>query len=232
MKLRALFTLAIMTFAGQLMSQTNCSRFYPMEEGTAFEYTMYNKKGKIDGISSYKVTSVENNGDSTTATMAISFTDEKGKDVYSSNYSFTCTGNMVTIDYESLMPQQMLEQYGAMDVEMDITGTDLELPNDLSVGQLLDDANVTVKMSMSGINMTTTVDTTNRKVEKQESVTTPAGTFECYVIYSDTESKAMMVKQSFPSRVWLAEGIGMIKQETYKKNGSLMSSMQLTKFTK
>jgi len=203
-----------------------------MEEGTAFEYTMYNKKGKIDGISSYKVTSVENNGDSTTATMAISFTDEKGKDVYSSNYSFTCTGNMVTIDYESLMPQQMLEQYGAMDVEMDITGTDLELPNDLSVGQLLDDANVTVKMSMSGINMTTTVDTTNRKVEKQESVTTPAGTFECYVIYSDTESKAMMVKQSFPSRVWLAEGIGMIKQETYKKNGSLMSSMQLTKFTK
>jgi hypothetical protein len=203
-----------------------------MEEGTAFEYTMYNKKGKTDGISSYQVTTVENNGGSTTATMAISFTDDKGKDVYSSDYSFTCTGNMVTIDYQSLMPQQMLEQYGEMDVEMDISGTDLEIPNDLNVGQELEDANVTMKISMSGINMTTTVDMTNRKVEKQESVTTPAGTFDCYVLYSDTESKVMMAKQSFPSRVWLAEGVGMVKQETYKKNGSLMNSMQLTKFSK
>lgn len=213
-----------------LLAQTNCSRFYPMEEGTAFEYTMYNKKGKTDGVTSYKVTSVENNGDSTMATMDISFTDDKGKDVYNTDYSFTCTGNMVTIDYESLMPQQMLEQYG--DMEMDITGTDLEIPNDLSVGQLLEDANVTLKISMGGINMTTTVDMTNRKVEKQESVTTPAGTFDCYVLYSDTESKMMMAKQSFPSRVWLAEGVGMVKQETYKKNGDLMNSMQLTKFGK
>lgn len=230
MKTNTLVLIAFCYGTISMFAQTNCSRFYPMEEGTAFEYTMYNKKGKTDGISSYQVTTVENNGDSTTATMAISFTDNKGKDVYSSDYSFTCTGNMVTIDYQSLMPQQMLEQYG--DMEMDITGTDLEIPNDLSVGQELEDANVTMKISMSGINMTTTVDMTNRKVEKQESVTTPAGTFDCYVLYGDTESKVMMVKQSFPSRVWLAEGVGMVKQETYNKKGDLMNSMQLTKFSK
>ncbi|CAN0601858.1 unnamed protein product, partial [Ectocarpus sp. 12 AP-2014] len=221
MKTSTLLLLTVCLGSLNMVAQTNCSRFYPMEEGTAFEYTMYNKKGKTDGISSYQVTTVENNGDSTTATMAISFTDNKGKDVYSSDYSFTCTGNMVSIDYQSLMPQQMLEQYGEMDVEMDISGTDLEIPNDLSVGQELEDANVTMKISMSGINMTTTVDMTNRKVEKQESVTTPAGTFDCYVLYSDTESKVMMTKQSFPSRVWLAEGVGMVKQETYKKNGDV-----------
>lgn len=230
MKTKILLIITVLLYTVSITAQNNCSRFYPMEEGTAFEYTMYNKKGKTDGISSYQVTTVENNGDSTTATMAISFTDNKGKDVYSSDYSFTCTGNMVTIDYQSLMPQQMLEQYG--DMEMDITGTDLEIPNDLSVGQELEDANVTMKISMSGINMTTTVDMTNRKVEKQESVTTPAGTFDCYVLYSDTESKVMMTKQKFPSRVWLAEGVGMVKQETYKKNGDLMNSMQLTKFSK
>ncbi len=230
MKTRILLITTLLLCAVSTTAQTNCSRFYPMEEGTAFEYTMYNKKGKTDGVTSYKVTSVENNGDSTMATMDISFTDDKGKEVYNTDYSFTCTGNMVTIDYESLMPQQMLEQYG--DMEMDITGTDLEIPNDLSVGQLLEDANVTLKISMGGINMTTTVDMTNRKVEKQESVTTPAGTFDCYVLYSDTESKMMMAKQSFPSRVWLAEGVGMVKQETYKKNGDLMNSMQLTKFGK
>ena len=201
-----------------------------MTEGTSFEYTSYNKKGKSEGVSSYKVTKVENNTDTTTATMDISFTDEKGKDVYNSNYSFSCSGNLVTIDYESLVPKKMLEQYE--DMEMDITGTDIELPNELTVGQNLADANVTLNINMSGLNMKTIIDIVNRKVEKQETITTPAGTFDCYVIYSDNKSKIMMAKSNFPSRVWLSESVGMVKQETYKKNGDVMGSTQLTKFTK
>jgi hypothetical protein len=201
-----------------------------MEEGTSFEYTSYNKKGKTDGVTSYNVTTAENSGDTSTATMKISFTDEKGKNVFETDYTFSCTNGMVTIDYESLIPKQMLEQY--KDMEMEISGTDIEIPNELEVGRELEDANVTLKVSMSGINMNTNVDMTDRKVEKQETITTPAGTYECYVIYSVNQSKMMMAKMTFPSRVWLAEGIGMVKQETYKKNGDLMSRMELTKFSK
>jgi hypothetical protein len=113
---------------------------------------------------------------------------------------------------------------------MEITGTDIELPNELSVGQALSDANVAMKIDMGGMSMNMKVDMINRKVEKQESVTTPAGTFNCYVIYTDNESKMMMVNQSFPSRLWLAEGVGMVKQESYKKNGDLMSRTELTSF--
>lgn len=230
MKTKIILFLAFCYSSLSLMAQNNCSRFYPMTEGTSFEYTSYNKKGKSEGVSSYKVTTVENNTDTTTATMDISFTDEKGKDVYNSNYSFSCSGNLVTIDYESLVPKKMLEQYE--DMEMDITGTDIELPNELTVGQNLADANVTLNINMSGLNMKTIIDIVNRKVEKQETITTPAGTFDCYVIYSDNKSKIMMAKSNFPSRVWLSESVGMVKQETYKKNGDVMGSTQLTKFTK
>jgi len=130
---------------------------------------------------------------------------KKGKEIYKTDYSFTCTGNMVTVDYKSLIPTNMLEQY--KDMEMDISGTDLELPNNLSVGQQLTDANITLKISMSGVNINTTVDLVNRKVEKKETVTTSAGTFDCFVIYTDNKVKAMMVNQSFPSRVWFSEVI-------------------------
>jgi hypothetical protein len=201
-----------------------------MIEGASFEYTNYNKKGKTEGTASYKVSNVSTVGENTSATMKMSLKDEKGKDIYNSDYSFTCTGNMVTVDYESLVPKSMLQQY--KDMEMDISGTDLELPNNLSVGQQLTDANVTMKISMGGMNMNTTVDLINRKVEKQESVTTSAGTFDCYVIYTDNKIKAMMVKQTFPSRVWFSEGVGMIKQESYNKNGKLIGSTQLTAFSK
>ncbi len=212
------------------LSQANCSKYYPMIEGASFEYTNYDRKGKSDGTASYQVTNVSTIGENTSATMAMELNDKKGKEIYKTNYEFTCTGNMVTVDYESLVPTTMLEQY--KDMEMDISGTDLELPNNLSVGQQLSDANVTLKISMSGVNINTTIDLVNRKVEKKESITTSAGTFDCYVIYTDNNVKAMMINQSFPSRVWFAEGVGMIKQESYNKNGKLIGSTQLTAFSK
>ncbi|EAR00625.1 hypothetical protein [Maribacter sp. HTCC2170] len=227
---KILFLFGIILLTTSFAAAQNCSKYYPMVEGATMQYTNYNKKGKTEGIATYLVSNVKTSGDVTAATMAIELRDEKGKEIYKTDYNFTCSGNMVTVDYKSLVPSSMFEQYEGM--EMDISGTDLELPNDLSVGQALSDANVSIKISMSGINMNTTVDMINRKVEKKESVTTPAGTFDCYVIYSENKMKAMMVKQSFPSRVWFAEGVGMIKQESFNKNGKSMGTTVLTKYSK
>nr|WP_245795597.1 DUF3108 domain-containing protein [Arenibacter nanhaiticus] len=203
-----------------------------MEKGTSFQYTMSNKKGKTEGITDYSITKVENSGGHTTATMSMRFTDEKGKEVFVSDYKMTCTGDGIKLDYNSLVPSQMIQQYTEMGLEMDISGTDIELPNNLSVGQQLTDANVTVKISMTGMNMSIKVDQVNRKVEKKETVTTSAGNFDCYVIAQDNTSETMGVKTSFLSRLWLAEGVGMVKQETYQKNGDLMNLMELTQFNK
>ena len=229
MKTKSLLVVFFLIGIISLTAQDNCSKFYPMTEGVSMEYTNYNKKGKVEGISAYKVTETNTVGNTTNATMAINLKDEKGKEIYSTDYKLSCTGNMVTLDYESLLPSDMMKQYGDMDIE--ISGNDIEIPNDLSVGQNLNDANVTMKIGMSGINMNIAVDMLNRKVEKKESVTTPAGTYDCYVVYSENQSKMMMANQVYPSRVWLAEGVGMVKQETYKKNGDLMSSTLLTAYS-
>ena len=69
-------------------------------------------------------------------------------------------------------------------------------------------------------------------MEKKESVNTPAGTYECYVITQDNVSETMGVKQTMQSKLWLAEGVGMVKQETYNKKGDLMSKSELTSFKK
>jgi hypothetical protein len=203
-----------------------------MEEGTSFQYTMTNKKGKTEGITDYSITNVENTGGVTTASMNMKFTDEKGKEIFVSDYKLSCTGDVVKIDYNSLVPAQMMKQYTDMGVEMEISGTDIELPNDLSVGQGLDDANVAMSIKMPGMNMNIKVDQLNRIVEKKESVNTPAGTYECYVITQDNVSETMGVKQTMQSKLWLAEGVGMVKQETYNKKGDLMSKSELTSFKK
>ncbi len=215
-----------------LNAQETCSKYYPMEEGSSFQYTMFDKKGKTEGVTDYTITNVTNEGGTTNATFDMKFTDEKGKQVFNTDYNISCTGDGITIDFESLFPTQMMSQYQEMGIEMDITGTDIQLPNDLSVGKKLEDANVAVAMNMSGIKMNITVDQTNRMVENKETVTTPAGTFDCYVITESTTSKIMGATQEMNNKLWLAEGVGMVKQESYKKNGNLISSMELTKFSK
>ncbi len=214
-----------------LTAQNNCSKYYPLTEGSSFEYTTYNKKGKVDGTTSYKITSVSNEGNTTNATMALTFTDKKGKEAYNSEYQISCADGTINIDYKSLFPSAMMKQYEDMGMEMELSGTDIEIPRDLSVGQALEDANVTVNMSMSGMNMKVTVDMTDRKVEKKETVTTAAGTFECYLLTETNTSEVMGGSQEMHSKLWLAEGVGMVKQETYKKNGNLMSRSELSKYS-
>ncbi|WP_273567970.1 TapB family protein [Maribacter halichondriae] len=230
-KLVLSFLLGILVIPN-IVAQDNCSKYYPMVEGTSFEYTNTDKKGKSEGVTRYTISEVTQEGTATKATFDLKFIDKKGKEIFTTNYKITCEGDVVSIDYQSLFPSQMMQQYTEMGLEMDITGTDIELPNDLSVGQDLADANVSVAMNMSGIKMNIDVNQTNRKVEKKESVTTAAGTFDCFLITETTSSKTMGATQEMDSKLWLAEGVGMVKQETYKKNGNLMSRTELTKFSK
>lgn len=164
MRTQIFLAIILTTFSSQLFGQ-GCSKYYPMNEGSVLEYTSYDKKGKEDGKMKYEISDVSTNGDETSATMVMVYEDPKGEEVLRSDYTLNCSDNVVTIDYQSLLSNQMMQQY--KDMEMDISGTDIELPNNLEVGQDLRDANVAVKMNMSGINMNMNIETVNRKVEKR-----------------------------------------------------------------
>jgi len=232
MKKSLLFMVALIFGSISTFAQNQCSKYYPMQEGASFTYDIYNKKGKPDGTTSFKISDIKNEGGETQASMNMSYADAKGKNNFESKYSMTCTGEGIKIDYMSLMPSQMTSQFEDMDMDMEMTGTDVQLPNNLSVGQQLDDANISVKMNMAGINMKINVSTTNRHVLKQESITTPAGSFDCFVLSETIKSKSMGANLEMESRTWLAEGIGMIRNETYKKNGTMESRSELKEYSK
>ncbi|NER11738.1 hypothetical protein GWK09_14500 [Muriicola jejuensis] len=223
----SLAVILLISYTG--LGQIDCSKYYPMREGMTMQYTNYNKKGKSEGTVNYLVSNVSNEGGMTKADMSMTLKNEKGKEVFTSDYSIRCEDDKIAIDYNSLLPDNMMEQMGNM--EMEVTGTDIELPNSLNVGDTLSDANVTMTMSMGGMNMKTEIFILNRKVEKKEVINTPAGEFDCYVIYSDTQTRSMGINRTFPSRQWLAEGIGMVKQESYQKDGDLINSTLLTAYS-
>ncbi len=204
-------------------AQTTCSSYYPFEEGTTFQITLYDEKDKQIGVLDYLVKEASDN----TATFAYEMHDEKGKMITASEYGITCNDDGVSIDFSSLAAPGSMEQY--KDMEVEITGTDLILPNNLSSGQSLPDSDMLMTVRMAPINMKMAVTVNNRKVEGRESLTTPAGTFDCYVITFDTESK-MGFKFSGSGKQWIAQGVGMVKQESYNKKGKLTGISLLTAF--
>lgn len=225
MKTKILILISIFFISFSSESQNACKAYYPFEEGTKFEITNYNKKGKKEGVVNYEITNVENN----VATIKTIIFDAKGKEITTTDYKITCEGNSISIDFKSLINPDMFKQYKGM--EMDITGTNVELPNDLNVGQSLKDANMNMEINMGGIKMNMSVDMLNRTVDKKESITTPAGTFNCFALSYDNEMK-MGMKITFKIKEWIAEGVGVVKNESYNKNGKLMGYSELTSFSK
>ena len=205
-------------------AQGECSKYYPFEEGTKFQITNYEKNDKVGGVIDYVVTS--STGD--TATLAYEMRDDKGDIILTSEYGISCDSDGISIDFNSLAAPGMLAQYE--DMEVDISGTNLHLPNNLSTGQILPDADMIMNISMAPMNMKMTVLIFNRIVEGNETITTPAGTFDCDVIAYDIETK-MGMKITGKAKQWMAEGVGMVQQINYNKKGKEIGKSVLTSFT-
>jgi hypothetical protein len=191
--------------------------------------TNYSKKGKVVAVTDNSVISVTTSGGTATATINSIVKDKKGEVISDGEFQINCTGNEVSIDVKSLMSPNLFDQFEGM--ETDISGTNVVIPNDLSVGQTLPDASMKMDVDMGGINMSMTVLMTDRTVEGMETITTSAGSFECYVI-SYTSNIKMGMNRTGKAKQWLSKGVGMVKQEDYNKNGKLTGSSELTKFSK
>ncbi len=115
-------------------------------------------------------------------------------------------------------------------MEVQFTSDKLEIPSNLSVGQQLNNGTATMTVSNKGVKiMNMIVSVQNRKVETQEKITVPAGTFDCFKITYDVESK-ILFKVSGKAVEWYVKGIGTIKQESFDSKGNKTGYLVLTNF--
>ena len=75
--------------------------------------------------------------------------------------------------------------------------------------------------------MSMSVKGTERKISGKEKLTTPAGTFDCFIMEETVTTKAMMHKEVEKTVSWYAYGVGLVKENTYDKKGKLVSTTLL-----
>ncbi len=205
----------------------NCS-YYPMKKGTMLTYESYNSKDKLESSSKTELLSVSTSGNKTTATAEVASYDKKGEEVYKTEVPIVCNKGELIIDMKSLIPEETLEGFKNMDV--DITTDNLTIPKDAAPGQKLNDGHMSISVSTSGMSMGTfKFDITNRLVEGKEKITVEGKEYSALKITYDFAAKAMIINKQYKVADWYVEGLGMVKSVTYKSDGNSIVSYTLLK---
>ncbi len=208
-----------------------CNSYFPLDEGNSWEITDYSSKGKINGKTQHKVNSKSTNGDQLEVSISTTSFDKKDKETGSSAYKVKCSEGSFFVESSYYMDDETMASTEGMEVEVD--GDFIEFPSSLNVGDELKDGSMSIKAGNNGITiMTIVLDIKDRKVESKESITTAAGTFECYKISYTSSIKMGFITKTFHVVQWYSNGTGMIKSETYNKGKKLMGYSELTALSK
>jgi hypothetical protein len=209
----------------------NCAEaYYVSKQGTKSTLESYDGKGKLQSSQVQTMKTFTGTSSGFEAVMSTTMSDKNGKMVMESrDFTVKCDNGVFKMDLSSMY---MNEMKMPKDMQMELSGDGVSFPSTISVGQDLPNGETEIKMKSNGMNlMTFRFNELNRKVEKKESITTPAGTFDCFKIVSETEVKIMM-KRTIKTSTWIAKGVGVVRTESYNKKGEMDSYMILTKLEK
>ena len=223
MKKLFIFLTMLCLGATSFHAQDKCSKFYPFVEGALFTHTLYDQDGNAQGEVTYEVDQVTGNSGRYTYTMRMG-----GVIINSSQYTITCTDDGVSMELSS-MGGGMLARFANMDV--DVSGTNIYIPNDLNETSVLPDANMEITMSGAPTGMNMSMRMTNRKVVGTEFLTDPNGVSrKCFILSYDTIMNRGTTMSSH-TKQWLTEDIGLMKTEDYDRDGgTLRGKVVLTSY--
>jgi len=190
--------------------------------------TSYDKKGKITGTVRQEVLDKKESGKNLSITIKSTVSDKDNTEVSSHEYTVNCENGVFKINMKDYIDESVLEAYENMEIE--VTSDNLDYPSNLTVEESLPDASINLTVKNNGMTMVNTnILINDRKVEAKESVTTEAGVFECYKIGYSVITKTSIITMSTSAIEWMSEGVGLVKSETYAKNGKLSGYSVLTK---
>ncbi len=230
---KAIFIHVVLLLLSVGLRAQPCNPYFSIQEGIKSTYESYNAKNKLVSKNVNLFKDVSGSANNLKATLLSEFIDLKNGQVMGSSTSqWTCDDGVVRFTMNAMAMDGVDLSNAA--IEVTITGDEMDIPDTFEVGQSLKDVTYHVTMKVSGLNM---MDRDfmikNRQVASRESITTTAGTFDCFKVSYTTESvgKSGSTSKPIQTSVWYSASIGMVKMENYKDE-KVSSSQLLTKIEK
>lgn len=225
--MKKVFVLLISIFIYQNAINAQTCGYLLLTNNAEVEMSMFDKKNEPSGKVVYKVLS--SNGKE--AKVSSKVFSEKGKEVGGGEGTYKCDGNNFSFEMKAMLPGDQAKAMNMKDMEVKTNNATINYPSNMMVGTTLPDNEFTADTysgTMKLMGMSFKVN--NRKVEGKETITTPAGTFDCFKITSNQDIKAIF-NINMQMTEWFSPNVGVVKTEAYRK-GALVSSTLITKVSK
>ncbi len=189
--------------------------FYHLQNNKVIEMTLKNKKGKENGKVVYTISNVNKSGNTTSSTVRSEMFSDKGKSIAKGTNNISCTNGVLMMDMKMFIPSPQQQQMG--EATANASNVYLEYPANMKEGDALKDGDFSMDFKTgAGLSGIVSVNITERKVIGKESVTTPAGTWDCFKIFSK-QKITMKIGIGIPIRAevteWFAPGFGIVKTD-------------------
>jgi len=237
--MKSLLAPIALLFFLQANAQDCNTMFTSYIKGASFETTHYDATNAVKGKNTSTVTDVKNTSDGKIISLHAASVDNNNKKIGETDITIVCEGNTVKLDFAGAMAHAN-PMAGKGNFDMKFDKTDIEFPAKPVVGQTIPDDKIVMNIinkSSATVIGTNTINFKNRKVVSKESVTTPAGTFECYKISSDVSMEMNMMGNALPPRVhksesYVSSSVGIVKAIIYDETGKVTMTSLLTKVNK
>lgn len=212
------FIIALLLIAiAQFAKAQDCSNYYYLQNNKTIEMTISNNKGKESGKMIYAISNSSKTGSTHSATINSEFIDSKGKSITKAVNSVKCESGVMKMDMKMFIPAAQQEQMSSGSASA--SNVYLEYPAAMNVGDNLKDGQFSMDFeNAGGMKSAIEISITERKVEAKESITTPAGTWDCYKISTKNKITTKIAGIGIPIKMdvteWFAPGFGVVKTES------------------
>ena len=223
MKTSAFFIVSLL-YSLLASAQNLCADNQKLTEKTSFEITAYGTSNTLVAVTNFNVSSTFNTLSGRKAIIAQIDKDAPTQEPQN-YYSLECADSTLLINNRNIIPAYVFEEYSNMN--FDASASSIAIPKKLDVGQKLSNAAYEIEVEVAPITHRLHYFLTDRIVTAKETINTPAGTFECYLIEAKTHMKPRN-NNTGSVKQWFAEDIGLVKQVDYNVEGAITGINLLT----
>lgn len=230
---RTIFILMCFLTGFPTMAQTCTSIFFPSEQGVKFQHSSYNGAGNLEAITDATVLNVSHTTNKVIIQTALRGQIIGNNEIYNTTVDTECYGNITYTDPSQFVDPSLLNQF-MLEYNGEIFKKEIEIPNNIKVGDALPDYFLEVYATVKGIEMHFSSQTYGRTVTAKQEIEALTGTYDCFVIESETHTIIDIkgfgeTATTTTSKLWVAKNIGTVKLEDYA-NGELKHYVELTGF--
>ncbi len=229
------FLFSILSTVGVVKAQGDCMAFFPTEEGTVFINKSYDASNNLLNTITYRVNDTYNYYSGTSMDMNFVISDARDNVIDNGTLTAQCTDGTFYLDMKTraLSPEIM----NILGMNTELVGNFLDYPDTFNddfaySGDFEMDGGEFTVQSKTDKNDFVRVRMYNRNYEKNERITTPAGTFHASKITFNFEVTRNRESTIYNGVEWYAVGAGIVRSETYDKNGALQNYTVLTTLRK